>query len=558
MSVVIANSKVIVIMKINNMKSIKWLLIGSIIFMSSCKGDDIVINELDENDMRTISIAGPAMNANLLIGDFIDDLAKEDVYIDPEGLLYYLVRQSVDINWDELVRLNDVLRNWVYDLPSAVAPLKAAGSPDFSSQVVLSHRDDVRYDEVSLSGGELRLSLTPPAGADGSIRVEIPGASKDGVPLSVDFTVNSWGVDSPAEIVVPLAGYDITLDSNNDVPYDSHFDVNTYLDLDGVSGGDQIAMNFELRGLQRESAYGYFGEQEAKHLDAEMKFDLFDEIDDLRDNVYVEYFELSIEVNNAIGVPFYVEAKNIRFFQKDEETPDMVLEVEGSGTIVVDYIPAAIDGDPLTPGFAEEIIGSSSNSNITAIGNSFPVSMMVDLYSWSNPQVTSGPASDLINFMKDANMLVADMVVKIPFSLSINNYTRKDTIDFDFNDIIDGSEDEVDHIDKANIYFDFVNGIPLDIVATAWVIDRNGNKIEDLLVDDTRFIEAGSSAAPKKSSFQVGLSASQIKSFKEREAFEIVLQYKLSTAAGGQTVKIKDSDMLKTKISFDAKGTIPN
>ena len=251
-----------VIMKINNMKSIKWLLIGSIIFMSSCKGDDIVINELDENDMRAISIAGPAMNANLVIGDFIDDLAKEDVYIDPEGLLYYLVRQSVDINWDELVRLNDVLRYWVYDLPSAVAPLKTAGSPDFSSQVVLSHRDDVRYDEVSLSGGELRLSLTPPAGAAGSIRVEIPGASKDGVPLSVDSTVYSWGVVSPAEIVVPLAGYDITLDSNNEAHYDSHFDVNTYLDLDGVTGGNQIAMNFELRGLQRESAYGYFGEQE--------------------------------------------------------------------------------------------------------------------------------------------------------------------------------------------------------------------------------------------------------------------------------------------------------
>ncbi|HBG87923.1 MAG TPA: hypothetical protein DDW62_10295, partial [Marinilabiliaceae bacterium] len=90
------------------------------------------------------------------------------------------------------------------------------------------------------------------------------------------------------------------------------------------------------------------------------------------------------------------------------------------------------------------------------------------------------------------------------------------------------------------------------------VIDRNGNKIEDLLVDDTRFIEAGSSAAPKESSFKVGLSAAQIKNFKEREAFKIVLQYKLSSAAGGQTVKIKDSDMLKTKISFDAKGTIPN
>ena len=77
-------------------------------------------------------------------------------------------------------------------------------------------------------------------------------------------------------------------------------------------------------------------------------------------------------------------------------------------------------------------------------------------------------------------------------------------------------------------------------------------------MEGTRFIEAGSSAAPKESSFQVGLSASQIKNFKEREAFEIVLQYKLSTGAGGQTVKIKDSDMLKAKISFDAKGTIPN
>ncbi len=545
---------------------LKGLVLVMFVVFTACKQDDIVINEPQEGDMQTVSFAGPAASFSLSVFDFIDDLAEEGVFVDDEGLLYYEYREPVFINWASLVTLRDVNERWTFSAADLASPLKlASAEPAFSQEVVLSHQDDVRYDSLTLLDGVLDLSFEVPTGFSGNITVKIPQArTASGQVLSLDFTVDAFGNASSTEVPLSLVDFYIEFGNADVEPYNSHIDIEVYpnLSLVGIPGGGALALNFSLTGLSKASAYGYFGDQTAIREDAELEFPVFDEIDDLAGKVEMGDFFLDIDIYNSIGVPFYVEASNIRFFQKDSDIPDSYLLIEKDDVLenkaVLDYIPSAIDTDPLTPGL-DSIKVSGSNSNIVEIGNSYPVRMMVDLLARSNPPAPQGVEPVNENFMHTVEELQADLVVRLPFWFKTSGYARMDTIAFDFLDIIDGSEDEVDHIDVAKIFFDFKSTLPVNVLASAWVIDAQGEKVDDLLNNATYIIKGGTATTPGVSAFEIGLTGDQIRLFKERAVKEIVLSATLATGdAEGEMVKIMQNAAIDGTVSFDFSGNIPN
>lgn len=544
------------------MNIFKGLLMGALVVFSGCKQDDIFINEPQDGDMRSVGLAGPFASFNLSVDDFIDDLAEEDIYVDEEGVLFFQYRESVFVNWESLVTLRDVNERWSYSFPFSAPSLKASSSELlFSEEVVLSHQDDVRYDRVTLLDGELDLSFEVPPGLEGSITVEIPQATMaNGEVLRVEFVVDPLGFATSNELPLSLVDFQVEFDSETEEPYNSHIDINVYEDLTltAFPTGGEVALNFSLTDLKKKSAYGYFGDQTATREDAELEFDIFEEVEDLAAHVELEDFELDIEIFNSIGVPFYVEANNVRFFQRDVETPDSYLIIDGENKAVIDYIPNAVETEPLTPGRTTFTV-SGSNSNLIEIGNTFPVRMMVDLVSRSNPPAPEGVVADRDNFMLEVEELQADLVFKLPLWFRATDYARTDTIEFDFVDIIDGSEEEVDHIELAKIFFDFESTFPLNILATAWVIDAQGNKIDDLLENNTYIIRSGTAAIPGESTFEIGLTGEQIRLFQDQAAKEMVMSYFLSTGdADSEPVKIKQDAAIKGAVSFDFSGNIPN
>lgn len=546
----------------------KWMniimgLMMTLVVFQACKQDDIIINELQDDDMRNIRIAAPAASFSLSVYDFIDDLAEENIFVAEDGVLYFQYREPVFINWENLVTLRDVNERWVFGLPDLASPLKtaSAGQPAFSQEVVLSHQDDVRYDKVSLQEGVLDLSFEVPPVYEGTITVEIPQATNpEGQVLRVELDVDVFGNASSSQLPLSLVGFNIDFDNATMEPFNSHIDIHVYPDLTlgGVPASADLVLNFSLTGLKQASAYGYFGDQTALREDAELKFEVFDDLDDLAGQVELADLSMDIELHNSIGVPFFVEAYNIRFFQKDSETPDSYLMIDGQNRAVIDYIPSAIDTEPVTPGKTNFLVPASA-SNLLEIGNSFPVRMMVDLFSRSNPPAPAGGVTVEDNFMHLIEELQADLVVKLPFWFKATDYARTDTIEFEFLDIIDGAENEVDKIELAKIFFDFESTLPLDVLTTAWVVDAQGDKIDDLLAADTYFIRSGTAASPGVSTFEIGLTGEQIKLFKDRDARNIVLSYHLSTVGeDGGPVKIKQDAAIKGAVSFDFSGKMPN
>src|SRR5690606_34128650 len=166
------------------------------------------------------------------------------------------------------------------------------------------------------------------------------------------------------------------------------------------------------------------------------------------------------------------------------------------------------------------------DSNVLDIANGFPRSMKLDIFSRSNPDAGSDPESEPLNYKLAGQDLVAALVAKIPFTLSAAGYERRDTIEFDFNDMIEGSENEVESIELASVYFDFENGLPLSISASAYVIDGNGDLIDYMLDEGTSIIIAGTAARPEASSFKVDLTEDQIEAFRQRKQKKLIFFYK--------------------------------
>lgn len=177
--------------------------------------------------------------------------------------------------------------------------------------------------------------------------------------------------------------------------------------------------------------------------------------------------------------------------------------------------------------------------------------------SSSNPPAPAGVEAPDQNFIFSQRELEVDLVLKVPFHFWADSYARMDTVEFDFLDIIDGSEDDVDHINLVDFHFDFKNELPLDVQVTAWVVDAEGEKVDDLLAANTEFVKAGDRGAPAASSFKVGLTAAQISRFKQRAVKEIVLAYELSTGNGEGAVKIYGDSRFSAKVSVEASGSIP-
>src|SRR5690554_5107427 len=156
-------------------------LVLALSFLSACQQDDIVINELKEGDGRDMDFVGPLANINFSVYDMIEDL-EEDLWFGEDSLVYYLHREPVTLNWEHLVSLPEIYEKWTFTMPADLtAPFKAGSTEwDYSEEVVFSHQDDVRYDQLLMKSGQMILSPRLPMGLSGSVRIKTPEARLKG------------------------------------------------------------------------------------------------------------------------------------------------------------------------------------------------------------------------------------------------------------------------------------------------------------------------------------------------------------------------------------------
>ncbi len=531
------------------MKTTNYLLIillGLAVTLSGCQDDDISVNT-DGN--RRIEIAAPAGDITYKVSDLLKDIDNEYVFVDENGLVNVEYSQEVEIDWESLVALRDFSETWYYS-PSALSQLKAAAQHTFSEKVKLNHRDDVRYDELAMNGGSLTASIIFPYGTTGQVNIAIPEVIDNGQPLSYSFIINEnnrvFYIDENLRgmEVVPSQGVD-----------SSYISVVTNMDLSQVALGD-VELDFSLRDMKPGLTFGYFGQQESMRPREELAFDVFDELD-LADEIEFFDFHIDLQVNSEIGVPFEVITENMQFFDENDVLTH-TLRVNGSEQIQLDMEPA-VYGDPIEKSETNFHISKENSDNIVDIGNSYPRRMIFDVTSFSNPD---GETQQ--NFMGPSNNLSGLMKVVMPaWFNTTKEYTRKDTIDFDFNDILDDNDEDARDLESFTVFFDFFSKIPLDISASAWVIDANGDKIDDLLENEINVIEGGNVdetgyvGEAVHTEFTISINGEQINEFLDRNAMNIILETKFNTG-DSDYVKIYEDMDFNAVVSFEASGKIPS
>jgi len=527
----------------------KMLFFTLLLVLWGCKDDDIWVNTDTEGDNRQVEIAAPAGELTYKISDFLEDIDNEHVFVDEEGLVNARYTQEVDIEWESLVTLNDVEETWYFSpLDLLLSPtLKVAAAGNFEEKVKLNTRDDVRYDTIFMDDGIMSAELRIPDGTTGTVSVAIPEVLNDGQPLEYSFEAN--GTNNVFIIYENLSGLKVIPSQAQD---SSYLSVITTVDLENAELGN-VELNFSLTDMTPGLTFGYFGQQTASKPDQEFTFDVFDELDVIDE---IEFFdlELNLEVTSGIGVPFDVRVENMEFFKEDNQSCG-ILTVNNNPYIDL-FMEPAIYGNPVENSETTFDISRENSENIVDIVNSYPARMIFDVTSWSNPEGETG----VLNFMGPDNILRGKMNVILPAWFKTSDYNRKDTVDFDIHDIVGDDEEDVREIEEFIVWLDFYSRIPVDIVASAWVIDAQGNKIDDMLLGETNVITAGDpeQEEPAHSEFSVSISGDQINEYLDGDAMEIVIQTEYKTPEEPEYIKIYENMDFRAVVSFEGSGRIPS
>ena len=527
-----------------------WVFIG-------CQDDDILVNTDNDDDKRELEIAAPVGELTYKISDFLDDIDNEYVFVDQQGMVYARFSQEVDIDWETLVRLKDVSEFWQYPLgETPFSPgLKAAAIGQYKEKVKLNTRDDIRIDTAFINEGRLKFQLSVPYGTNGNVQVSLPEVFQNGESLHYSFDVNASqniffvDEDLAGKKFIPLQGQD-----------SSYLSVITSVNLENVVLGN-VFLDFSLSNMEPELTFGYFGHQEASKLEQDISFDVFEDLEDVED---IEFYDLNVSLNveSEIGVPFDVKVEDLQFFHKNGDLIG-TLDVGGENYINL-YLESAIFGNPIENAKTSITIDRETSDNIVDIVNSYPDRVRFDVTSFSNPN----GETDLQNFMGVDNVLKGTLDVVLPAWFKASGYSRKDTVDFDIHDILGDDEDDVRDIDEITLFFDFFSRIPVDIAAKVWVIDGQGNKINDLL-DSSNVIVAGEPNPqtgyvdePEHSEFSVYISGDQINEYLDRDAMEIVIETSYDTPDGDTAeenfIRIYDEMDFKGVVSVKINGSIPS
>ncbi|PWD99702.1 hypothetical protein [Marinilabilia rubra] len=537
---------------------LKTVLPAAVILFAGCQDDDIVVNTDNTDDNREIEIAAPAGEITYEIADLLADLDNEYVFVDEQGLVNVSYDQTVDIEWETLVSIPDVSESWSFSptegIPFPSSQLKAAANVSFTEKVRLNNRDDVRYDSLNMDNGLLVAQLRFPPGTTGTASVTIPEVTDNGTPLTYTFDVTE--TTYVFDINEDLSGMQV---EPSQAPDSSYLSVITAMDLTNVAVGD-VALDFQLTNMQPGMTFGYFGNQTSPVRSEELVFDVFDDLE-LLEEQSIEFGNvfLNLEVNSGIGVPFNVRVENMNFYMEDGTPYSEPLTVDGNPFIDM-TLEAATYANPVEPTTTSLRINKETPSNIVDIVNSYPRRMEFDVFSESNP--TQDPQT--FNFMGPDNVLNGTMNVVLPAYFKTSAYNRTDTVDFDFNDMVGEDDEDVRELQEFTVYFDFFSKIPVDISAGAYVIDGNGNKIDDLLEASTSVIaagvpdgETGKVTEAKQTTFTITVSGDQIDQFLDQNAMNIVIETDFNTG-GDDYIRIYEDMDFRAVVSFEGTGKIPS
>jgi hypothetical protein len=311
-------------------------------------------------------------------------------------------------------------------------------------------------------------------------------------------------------------------------------------------------MGIDLNIEDLKSMFGYFGTMDASPDETnEFEFDFFEDLG-LKQSVGLKDIIIKAGIVNNVGVPMLIDVSTIKMFNNDV---DLGTSLKLTPEFKVNVDPATYANNQLTPVLTTKEI----NASLEFSDGKFPNRLVFDVTGTGNPPTMP----KAYNFIEKSDKLVdINLEILVPLHVKTGAYQRQDTIDFDFNDLIDDDESLSKSVEKVVLYLDIHNGLPFEIKLSGVALDPGDKPISPILISE-QTIKSGKpegtsgKVTPTRGALEITLTQTQIEQLRIKDAKKIILITESATY-GSDYVKIYNDAALDIDVSVSFKANIPS
>lgn len=437
-------------------------------------------------------------------------------------------------------------------LPSITDSVVLNKSKDYG----FSLQSDEKIDSIILKSGTFNFSIQSSFLHTGKLIVSSTYIVKNGKPWSEEFLIGNTSGTYTEHFARSLKDAKISLLHRND---STILPVNFILILYEDQGqplrsDDQVTVDLSLINLDFRLIYGNIGYKEYLAQQSNILLNLFQK-SELGGTIQFENPRFDLQIDNAYGMPILMEFANVySYSERQNATVNMSFPPE-ENPVQIDY-----------PSIHE--IGISKRTLFT-FQNSVPPFKDVmqtepnKIYFTTKAYTDTARASSS-NFVLDTSRFTASVNVVLPLWLRAGEFVLKDTIEFDFQNIL--GEKERNLIDTLILYLEVNNGLPVEVGVQIHFIDASYQEIERLFAPgDLPLIPSGKLSPDNTVNQQTGktlkktytgIGRDKIKKLENAKFAVISAELNTTDFSTNPTLKVKFYDYYKLDFKLAAKALL--
>lgn len=492
-----------------------------LVILTGCADQIQDLSQID--DIRVdADYAVPLVNSRVRLADLIGDVTEDvSLSVDPDGLLRFRYEGEVAAVGSDLVfdRLDQIAAGIFIPITTnrTAAPFVLPG--------------DVDLDVLRIKGGLLSYNLTNRHNFPVTVRLSLPDAKLDGVPLVVEGTLPAWdgsgsipALNNPGE-PISLAGYEL-----NDIQ-DSIFITYEIVDENGFQLQPFTSTVVTITGLAFDYVEGYMGQAIYSGGRDTIGVTFFDNYQ--QGDIRIADPTITMTLINTFGVPTRALIETLNVIKANGDT----IAVEGDGvTNGFDFDYPRVPGEIATTTF----VFDTSNSNLAELITARPVALDFAIDAQLHPT----GETDIRGFLTDTASYIARVALELPLVGSADQFALRDTFAINIME-------DYDDITAVTFRLTTRNGLPINLEIEGTFLDANGNELADLTDGELTILEAGQFIGSGGLNYTVSEFTRDIVLEEQRldairNATQLVVLLRVSTTGGGTDfVRITDRQELE-------------
>jgi hypothetical protein len=334
---------------------------------------------------------------------------------------------------------------------SAIIPSQEVFRDTTNFEFMFNNGEEI--ERVLLKDGAIQYSVDYELLESSNLDIIIPAASKNGVSFSNRISIVSDNVNPVNKSgTFDLSGYELDLTKSGS----TFNEMDVYIVASVVSSGNsvqfdtsnRIIVDFDFENIEIQEVEGYFGNQTISIAQDTAEVDL-------NDNELLNHFEfinpqVRIFIDNSFGIPINIDPLSF-IFNGDNQS------------IALTGVPSPFQinyPNLLGSSVATELNINNQTTNIADAINAGPKEVVIS----GNAEVN--PSGRVNNFALDQSKLNIRVDVDVPLYAFVRDYSVRDTIDIDLQEILE-------NLESAKLRSIVTNDFPIEGAVQMYFTDEN-------------------------------------------------------------------------------------